>query len=98
MFVACRMLYDQQDLYVGLDFNYCVEERNSYLFPIDIAEDRHTFRIGNDSKEVQGLEGAERDENRKLKLDFEAKYAFYIGHSLIKFQDRKAVVAPYHFG
>jgi hypothetical protein len=45
------------------------------------------------------LEGAERDEKlRKLKLDFEAKYAFYIGHSLIKFQDRKAVVAPYHFG
>ena len=31
-------------------------------------------------------------------FDFEAKYAFYIGNSLIKFQDRKALVAPYHFG
>jgi hypothetical protein len=56
------MLYDQQDLYVGLDFNYCVEERNSYLFPIDIAEDRHTFRIGDGSIELKGLEGAEWDE------------------------------------
>jgi len=93
------MLYDQQDLYFGSDFNYCVEERNGYLYKIDIAKDRHTFRIGNASREVQGLEGAERDEKlQKLKLDFEAKYAFYIGCSLIKFQDRKAVVAPYHFG
>jgi len=89
------MLYDQQDLYFGSDFNYCVEERNGYLCPIDIAENQHTFRIRNASIEVHGLEGAERYEKlRKLKLDFEAKYAFYIGHSLIKFQDRKAVVAP----
>ena len=72
---------------------------NPYLCLIDIAENRHTFRIGNDSTEVQGMEGAERDEKlQKLKLEFEAKYAFYIGNSLIKFQDRKAVVAPYHFG
>jgi len=56
------MLYDQQDLYFGLDFNYCVKERNGYLCPIDIAEDRQTFRIGNASTEVQGLEGAEQDE------------------------------------
>ena len=93
------MLYDQQHLYFGSDFNYCVEERNGHLCPIDIAKDRHTFQIKNVSTEVKGLEGAERDEKlQKLKLDFEAKYAFYIRHSLIKFQDRKAVVAPYHFG
>ena len=93
------MLYDQQDLYFGSDFNYCVEERNGYLCPIDIAKNWHTFQIRNANTEVQGLEGAERDEKlRKLKLDFEAKYTFYIGHSLIKFQDRKAVVAPYYFG
>lgn len=99
MLVPCRMLYDQQDMYFGSDFHYCVDERNGYLCPIDIAEDRHTFRIGDGNKELQGLEGAERDEKlRKLKLDFEAKYAFYIGDSLKKFQDRKAVVAPYHFG
>jgi len=53
------MLYDQQDLYFGSDFNYYVKERNDYLCPIDIAENRHTFRIGNASTEVQGLEGAE---------------------------------------
>jgi len=65
------MLYDQQDLYFGSDFNYFVEERNGYLCPIDIAENQHTFRIGNASTEVQGLEGAERDEKlRKLKHDF----------------------------
>ena len=62
------------------------EERNAYLCPIDIAEDRQPFRIGNDNTEVQGLEGAEWDEKlQKLKLDFDAKYAFYIAHSLIKF-------------
>jgi len=86
-------------LYFDSDFNYCVEERNGYLCPIDIAENRHTIRIGNASIEVQGLEGVERVEKlQKFILDLEAKYAFYIGHSLIKFQDRKAVVAPYHFG
>ena len=56
------MLYDQQDLYFGLDFNYCVEERNGYVCPIDIAKDRHTFRIRNANIELKGLEGAERDE------------------------------------
>jgi len=56
------MLYDQQDLYFGLDFNYCVKERNDYLCPIDIAEDWHTFRIGDDTTELKGLEGAEQDE------------------------------------
>jgi hypothetical protein len=45
------------------------------------------------------LEGAEWDEKlQKLKLDFEAKYTFYIGDSLKKFQDKKVVVVPYHFG
>jgi len=56
------MLYDQQDLYFGSDFNYCVKERNAYLCPIDIAENRHTFWIRNDNTEVQGFAGAERDE------------------------------------
>jgi len=59
MLVPCRMLYDQQDLYFGSDYNYCVEERNGYLCPIDIAEDRHTFQIWNASIELKGLEGAE---------------------------------------
>jgi hypothetical protein len=82
-----------------LDFNYCVEKRNGYLCPIDIAKYQHTFRIGDGSIELKGLECVERDEKlRKLKLDFEAKYAFYIGYSLIKIHDRKAVVAPYLFG
>ena len=62
MLLSCRMLYDQQDLYFGSDFNYFVEERNGYLCPIDIAKYQHTFRIGDGSIELKGLEGAEWDE------------------------------------
>jgi hypothetical protein len=92
------MLYDQQELYFGPNFDYCADERNGYLCPIDICEDQHTFRIGDDNDELEGLEGEERVEKiRKLKLDFESKYTFYIGNALKMYQYRKAVVAPYHF-
>jgi len=93
------MLYDQQELYYGLDFNYCANERIGYLNPIDICEERHTFRIRDDNIELLGLEGEERVKKiAKFKMEFEAKYAFYIRMALLKYQNRESVVVPYNFG
>jgi hypothetical protein len=32
-----------------------------------------------------------------LKMDFEARYATYIGHAMLQFQDRESIVALYNF-
>jgi hypothetical protein len=32
-----------------------------------------------------------------MKKDFKARYATYIGHTMLEFLDREAVVAPYNF-
>jgi hypothetical protein len=32
-----------------------------------------------------------------MKKDFEARYVTYIGHTMLEFQEREAVVAPYIF-
>jgi hypothetical protein len=32
-----------------------------------------------------------------LKKDFEARYATYIGHAMLQFEDRESIVAPYNF-
>jgi hypothetical protein len=32
-----------------------------------------------------------------MKKDFEARYATYIEHTMLQFQDKEAIVAPYHF-
>jgi hypothetical protein len=32
-----------------------------------------------------------------MKKDFEARYATYIGHTMLELQDREATVAPYNF-
>ena len=82
-----------------MDFNYCANERVAYLNPMNICQERHIFRIGENSKELEGLEGEERDKkSRDLKLQFESKYSFYIAMALLKFQDRESVVTPYNFG
>ena len=97
--VPCRMLFDEQEQAYGPDLDYCAEERIAYLNPIDICEERHTFRIGEDNDELRGLVGEARDARKKrLKFKFESKYAFYIAKCMNKYQDRKSIVAPYNFG
>jgi hypothetical protein len=34
---------------------------------------------------------------KDMKKDFEARYATCIGHAMLEFQDRKAIVAPHNF-
>ena len=93
------MQYDQQELYYGSDPHYCANERVVYLNPMNICEELHTFRIGKNNEELEGLEGEEREKKiADMKKQFDAKYAFYIGNAMIQFQDRESVVAPYNFG
>ena len=93
------MLYDQQEMYYGSDMNFDASERVFYLNPMMICEERHKFRIEPYAAELEGLEGQERDKKiHDLQLDFESKYSFYIAITLLKYQDRKSIMAPYNFG
>ena len=47
---------------------------------------------------LQGLANEEIEVRiQDLKKDFEARYATYIGHAMLQFQDRESIVAPYNF-
>jgi len=76
------MLYEQQELYYGLDINYEPNERVAYLNPIDICQERHKFRIGNDNEELLGLEGEEQAAKVKklLRLKFESTTPSTLGN------------------
>ena len=80
MHVPYRMLYEQQEIYYGLYFNYCANERVGHLNPTLICQERHTFRVGKDNEELLSLEDEDwGNKIKKLRLEFESKYAFYIG-------------------
>jgi hypothetical protein len=34
---------------------------------------------------------------QNMKKDFEARYAINIGHTMLEFQDKEAIVVPYNF-
>jgi hypothetical protein len=34
---------------------------------------------------------------KNMKKDFEARFAAYIGNTMLQFQDREAIMAPYNF-
>ena len=59
------MQYDEQVMRYGADPCQKENERVAYLNPIKICEDRHNFRIGEDAKELKGLEGQEREDMKK---------------------------------
>ena len=94
------MLFDEQEQAYGPDLDYCAEERIAYLNPMDICEERHTFRIGKNCDDLRGFIGEEARaaQKKKLKFQFESKYAFYIAKCMAKYQNRKSIVAPYNFG
>ena len=93
------MQHDQQEILYGTNPNASASKRVGYLNPIKICEDNHTFRIGKHNEALQGLTTAEEIEVRiqDLKKDFEARYATYIGHAMLQFEDRESIVAPYNF-
>ena len=93
------MLYDQQEMFYGPNLDCYANERVAYLNPINICQERHTFRIGEHNRLLEGLEGEVRDKKiHDLKLEFESKYSFYIAMALLRFQDRESIMAPYNFG
>jgi uncharacterized protein YeeX (DUF496 family) len=59
-----------------------------------ISEESHSFRIRNDNEELKGKTNEEVEKlTQDMKKDFEARFATYIRHALLEFQDREAVVA-----
>jgi hypothetical protein len=92
------MQHDQQEILYGTNPNASASKRVGYLNPINICEDNHTFRIGKGNEALQGLTDEEIEVRiQDLKKDFEARYATYIGHAMLQFQDRESIVAPYNF-
>ena len=75
------------------------EKKVGFMNPMKICEDRHIFKIGKENEELKGLKPEEAEvKKEKLKKEFENNYAFYLGHAMLKFQDRNCKVAPYNFG
>ena len=92
------MQHDQQEILYGTNPNASASKRVGYLNPILISEERHTFRIGKDNDELRGKTDEEVEKRIKdMKKDFEARYATYIGHAMLQFEDRESIVAPYNF-
>ena len=92
------MQHDQQEILYGTNPNASASKRVRYLNPIKICEDSHTFRIEKDNEALQGLTDEEIEVRiQDLKKDFEARYATYIGHAMLQFEDRESIVAPYNF-
>jgi hypothetical protein len=82
------MQHDQQEILYGTNPNASASKRVGYLNPIKICEDNHTFRIGKDNEALQGLTDEEIEVRIQDLKDFEARYATYIGHTMLQFQDR----------
>ena len=92
------MQHDQQEILYGTKPIASASKRVGYLNPILISEESHTFRIVKDYDEIRGKTDEEVEKRIKdMKKDFEARYATYIGHAMLQFQDREAIMAPYNF-
>jgi hypothetical protein len=64
-----------------------------------IYEEQHTFRIGDDHEDLQGLQGEEQEKKiMQLTKEFEARYALYLGHAMLPFQHWESIVAPTTLG
>ena len=92
------MQHDQQEILYGTKPDANAGKRIGYLNPILICEESHTFRIGKDNEVLKGKTDEEVEKRiKEMKKDFEARYATYIGHAMLQFQDREAIMAPYNF-
>ena len=92
------MQHDQQEILYGTKPNASASKRVGYLNPILISEESHTFRIVKHKDEIRGKTDEEGEKRiKEMKKDFEARYATYIGHAMLQFQDREAIMAPYNF-
>jgi hypothetical protein len=82
--------------FTGTNLNASAGRRVGYLNPILISEKSHTFRIEKYNEELKEKMD-EEVEKLIMKKDFEARYATYIEHAMLEFQDRKAIVTSYNF-
>jgi hypothetical protein len=93
------MQYDQQEMRYGLNPNSNASQRVGYLNPMKICEEQHTFRIGDLHEDLQGLQGEEREKKIADRTkEFEARYAFYLGHAMLQFQHWESIVPPTTLG
>ena len=68
------------------------------MSPMRICEDEHTFRIGKDHDSLKGLDPKEQeDEIKKREKKQIASYNLYQAMTMLEFQDRELIFAPYHF-
>jgi len=62
-----------------------------------ICEDEHTFRIRRDHDSLKGLYPKEReDEIQKREKKQIAHYGLYLAMTMLVFQDRELIFAPYN--
>jgi hypothetical protein len=92
------MQHDQHDILYGTKPGASAGKRIGNFNPILISEESHTFRIGKDNEELKRKTDEEVEEHLKImKKDFETRFATYIANTMLQFQDREAIMAPYKF-
>jgi hypothetical protein len=92
------MQHDQQKILYGTNPNASAGKRVRYLNSIQISEENHNFIIRKENKELkEKTDGEVEKVTQNMKKDFKARYATYIGHAMLEFLDKEAVVALYNF-
>jgi hypothetical protein len=92
------MQYEQQQMRYGPDPSTNANKRVAYMSPMRICEDEHTFRIGKDHDSLKGLDPKEQeDEIKKREKKQIASYGLYLAMTMLEFQDRELIFAPYNF-
>jgi hypothetical protein len=92
------MQHDQHEILYGTKPGASAGKRIGYLNPILICEESHTFKIGKDNEQLKGKTDEEVEERLKImKKEIETSFTTYIANTMIQFQYREAIMAPYNF-
>jgi hypothetical protein len=82
--------WSKGDLY-STNPNASAGKRVGYVNQIQISEQKHTFIIGKDNEELKGKTDEEVEKHiLDMKKDFDARYATYIEHAMLRIQDKEA--------
>jgi hypothetical protein len=91
------MQRDQHEILYGTKPGASAGKRIGHLNPILICEESHTFRIGKYNEELKVKTDEEVEERLKIMKEIETSFATYIANTMIQFQDKEAIMAPYNF-
>jgi hypothetical protein len=92
------MQRDQHEILYGTKPGASAGKRIGHLNPILICKESHTFRIGKYNEELKVKTDEEVEERLKImKKEIETSFATYIANTMIQFQDKEAIMAPYNF-